>query len=58
MLIGKQGSMIKKIRLAAKKDIQNFLNKKVFLELYVKVEDNWRNKQKYLKELGYNEDEY
>ncbi len=58
ILIGKQGSMIRKIRLAAQRDIRRFLNKKVHLELYVKVEKDWRNKTRYLKELGYNEDEY
>lgn len=58
ILIGKQGSMIKKIRQAARKDIRRFLGVKVDLELYVKVEKDWRNKPKYLKELGYNEDEY
>ena len=58
ILIGKQGSMIKKIRVAASKDIRKLLNKKVNLELYVKVEKDWRNKASYLKEIGYNEDEY
>ena len=58
IIIGKQGSMIKKIRQAAKRDIKRFLGTQVDLELFVKVEKDWRNKQKYLKELGYNEDEY
>ena len=35
-----------------------FLQTTVHLELFVKVENNWRNKQKYLKEFGYNEDDY
>lgn len=58
IIIGKQGSMIKKIRQAARRDIKRFLGTQVDLELFVKVEKDWRNKQKYLKELGYNEDEY
>lgn len=58
IVIGKQGALIKKIRLAARKDIRRFLGMNVNLELFVKVEKDWRNKEKYLKELGYNEDEY
>jgi len=58
MLIGKQGAMIKKIRIAAKKEIKRFLNCEVSLELYVKVEKDWRTKQRYLKQFGYDEDEY
>ncbi len=58
IVIGKQGKMIKKIKDCAKKDIRSFLGMNVYLDLFVKVEKNWRNKQKYLKDLGYNEDEY
>lgn len=58
IIIGKQGSMIKKIRQNAQRDIRRFLGTNVKLDLFVKVEEGWRNKPKYLKELGYNEDEY
>ena len=58
ILIGKQGSMIKKIRQNAQREMKRFLQTHVHLELFVKVENNWRNKQKYLKEFGYNEDDY
>ena len=58
IIVGKQGSMIKKIRLNAQREMKRFLQVPVHLELYVKVENNWRNKQKYLKEFGYNEDDY
>lgn len=58
ILIGKQGSMIKKIRQNAQREMKRFLQTTVHLELFVKVENNWRNKQKYLKEFGYNEDDY
>ena len=57
ILIGKQGSMIKKIRQNAQREMKRFLQTTVHLELFVKVENNWRNKQKYLKEFGYNEDD-
>lgn len=58
IIVGKQGAMIKKIRQAARREMKRFLQTPVHLELFVKVENNWRNKQKYLKEFGYNEDDY
>lgn len=58
ILVGKQGSMIKKIREAARREMKRYLGKPVSLELFVRVENNWRNKQKYLKEFGYNEEDY
>ncbi len=53
ILIGEKGSMIKKIGMAARKDIEAFIGQKVFLELFVKVKPRWRDKEVYLKELGY-----
>lgn len=58
IIVGKQGAMISKIRQAAKREMKRYLNKRVHLELFVKVEKDWRNKQKYLKEFGYNEEDY
>lgn len=58
IIVGKQGSMIKKIREAARREMKRYLNMPVSLELFVRVENNWRNKQKYLKEFGYNEEDY
>ena len=58
IIVGKQGSMIKKIRLNAQREMKRFLQVPVHLELFVKVERNWRNKQEYSKEFGYNEDDY
>ena len=58
IIIGKQGATIKKIREAARRDCKKFLQAPIHLSLYVKVEKDWRNKPRYLKELGYNEDEY
>lgn len=58
IIVGKQGAMISKIRNASKREMKRYLNKRVHLELFVKVEKDWRNKQKYLKEFGYNEEDY
>lgn len=53
IIIGKEGQMIKKIGTLARKDIVDFLGNKVYLELFVKVEENWRNKKSQLNEYGY-----
>lgn len=53
IIIGKQGSMLKEIGKKARIDIEKELDKKVYLELYVKTINNWRDKEKYLKELGF-----
>ena len=53
ILIGKKGAMIKKIGISARNDIESLLGKKVYLDLKVKVIDNWRDKNSFLsKELG------
>ncbi len=53
IIIGQGGKMLKKVGTEARKDIEAFFDKKVFLELYVKVEKDWRNKDKDLKDFGY-----
>lgn len=53
ILIGKGGSMLKKVGIESRKDIEKFFDKRVFLELFVKVEDNWRNRENKLKAFGY-----
>ena len=58
IIIGAKGAMIKKIGTEARKYIKNFLGLPVYLELFVKVEDNWRNKKYQLKEFGYNNDDF
>ena len=57
ILIGKQGSMIRSIRIAAQRELRQMLGKRVELELYVRVEENWRNRESKLKQFGYNEHE-
>ena len=56
IIIGKGGKSLKKVGVEARKDIEEFLGKKVFLSLYVKVEKDWRNKEKKLKDFGYLQD--
>lgn len=53
ILIGTGGSMLKKVGTEARKDIEKFLDKKVFLETFVKVIPDWRSKKNYLKTFGY-----
>lgn len=53
IIIGQGGKMLKKVGTEARKDIESFFDKKVFLELYVKVEKDWRNKENKLKDFGY-----
>lgn len=53
ILIGDKGSMIKRIGMEARKDIESFIQQKVFLELFVKVKPKWRENELQLKEYGY-----
>lgn len=53
IIIGKQGAMLKEIGTKARQDIEKMLGKKVYLELFVKTIKNWRDKEKYLRELGF-----
>lgn len=53
ILIGRGGSMLKKVGTEARKDIERFFDKRVYLELFVKVEPNWRNRENKLKAFGY-----
>ena len=53
ILIGKSGSAIKKLGIESRKDIETFLERKVYLELYVKVREKWRDDERTLKSYGY-----
>lgn len=53
ILIGKNGNALKKVGEEARKDIEQFLGRKVFLELHVKVREKWRDSEAWLKRLGY-----
>jgi len=53
IIIGHRGSMLKRVGTAARKDMEEFLGKKVFLEMYVKVAHEWRDNPRMLKKFGY-----
>ena len=53
IIIGKQGTALRKVGTEARKDIEAFFEKKVFLQLYVKVEKDWRNRERKLRNFGY-----
>lgn len=53
IIIGKAGAMLKKTGTEARKDIETFFGKKVYLEIFVKVEPNWRNRDNKLRQFGY-----
>jgi len=54
ILIGKGGGMLKKVGTQARLDAEKFFGKKIFLEIYVKVKENWRDNDMMLRHLGYN----
>ncbi len=56
ILIGNRGAAIKKLGMMARQDIERFFDKKVFLELFVKVEKDWRSSERMLRSFGYKQD--
>ena len=55
ILLGEGGKMIKKTGIMAREELERFFGKKVFLEQFVKVEPDWRQKERMLKRFGYDE---
>mgnify|MGYP000301566191 FL=1 len=55
IVIGRQGALLKSVGIEARKDIESLVGKQVYLELYVKTIKNWRDKERYFKELGFDE---
>ena len=53
IIIGHRGVAIKKVGTMARRDMERFFEKKIFLELFVKVEKDWRNRDKILRAYGY-----
>lgn len=58
IVIGKRGALLKEIGQRARQDIEHLLGSQVFLELWVKVQKDWRNKASNLRDFGFREDEY
>lgn len=58
IVIGKRGALLKQVGTQARKDIEMLLGSKVFLELWVKVQKDWRNRPRHLKEFGFSEEDY
>lgn len=58
IVIGKRGALLKEIGTKARRDIEMLLGSKVFLELWVKVQKDWRNKPGQLREFGFSEEDY
>lgn len=58
ILIGKGGKMLKEIGTRARRDIEVLLGDKIFLDLWIKVQKDWRDKQFYLQDYGYRKDDY
>ena len=58
IVIGKQGSMLKEVGKRSRVDIENLLGSKVYLELWVKVQKDWRNRSSNLRDFGFSDDEY
>ncbi|UZR93972.1 GTPase Era [Chondrinema litorale] len=54
IIIGKGGASLKKVGIEARKDMEKFFGKQVFLETHARVEENWRKKEKKLDKFGYN----
>lgn len=53
IIIGKGGAKLKRVGIAARRDIETFFGKRVFLEIFVKVEKDWRNRENKLRSFGY-----
>ena len=53
IIIGHRGNALKQVGINARKSLQNFFSKKIYLELHVKVSKNWRSNNQQLKKLGY-----
>nr|WP_319218123.1 GTPase Era [uncultured Trichococcus sp.] len=58
IIIGKGGKMLKEVGVRARRDIEAMLGDKIYLELWVKVQKDWRDKQNYLQDYGYRQKDY
>ena len=53
IIIGKQGQSIKKLGIESRKELEQFFQKQIYMELFVKVREDWRNNKKMLDQFGY-----
>ncbi len=58
IIIGKQGQMIKRIGIQARRDIEELLGEKIYLKLWVRVKENWRNREGALHDFGYDMEDF
>ena len=58
IIIGKGGSMLKRIGTYARQDMEKFFDCKINLQIWVKVKEDWRNRESILRSLGYDENEF
>ncbi len=56
IIIGKQGAMLKKISTLARQDIEKFMGTKVYMEVWVKVKENWRDNMNFMRQQGYDDE--
>ncbi|MBO5235264.1 MAG: KH domain-containing protein, partial [Alistipes sp.] len=56
IVIGHKGEMLKKVGVQARQDLEKFLGKRVFLQLFVKVGGDWRNSERQLRRFGYEQE--
>jgi GTP-binding protein Era len=52
-LIGHKGEALKQVGIAARKDLEKFFSKKIYLGLHVRIKENWRDNSQFLQQLGY-----
>ena len=58
MIIGKQGSMLKKIGSEAREDMQDYFGCKVNMQIWVKVKEDWRNKENLMRSFGFDSNDF
>ena len=56
ILIGHEGQALKRVAIEARKDLEKFFGKKIFMELFVKVDKDWRSSDRELKNFGYGQE--
>jgi GTP-binding protein Era len=56
IIIGNKGEAIKRLGINARKDLETFFGKQIYIELFVKVRDDWRNNKNMLRQFGYDAD--